>query len=101
MSYSRMDVIWVLSLWLLLSSGVLSNGMIKNVSSRPAVVKVGAIFAIDSTIGRVAKIAIEEAVKDVNSNSSVLHGTKLEVKIHNSNCNGFLGMVGGNLFSGI
>ncbi|CAA2955536.1 glutamate receptor [Olea europaea subsp. europaea] len=94
MSYSRMDVIWVLSLWLILSSGVLSNGMIKNVSSRPAVVKVGAIFAIDSTIGRVAKIAIEEAVKDVNSNSSVLRGTKLVVKIHNSNCNGFLGMVG-------
>ncbi|CAA2964952.1 glutamate receptor [Olea europaea subsp. europaea] len=94
MSYSRMDVVWVLSLWLLLSSGVLSNGMIPNVSPRPAVVKVGAIFAIDSTIGRVAKIAIEEAVKDVNSNSSVLHGTKLEVKMHNSNCNGFLGMVG-------
>lgn len=96
-----MDVIWILSLWLLLSSGVLSNGMIANVSSRPAVVNVGAIFALNSTIGKVAKIAIEEAVKDVNSNSSVLHGTKLVVKIRDCNCNVFVGMIEGKLFSGI
>ncbi|KAL2499211.1 Glutamate receptor 3.3 [Abeliophyllum distichum] len=71
---------------------MLSNGLTANVSARPAVVKVGAIFALDSTIGRVAKIAIEEAVKDVNSNSSVLRGTKLVVKIRNSKCSGFLGL---------
>ncbi|KAA8537389.1 hypothetical protein F0562_026924 [Nyssa sinensis] len=58
------------------------------------VVNVGAIFTFNSTIGRVAKIAIEEAVKDVNSNSSVLPGTKLVVKMQDSNCNGFIGMVG-------
>ncbi|KAL2522075.1 Glutamate receptor 3.3 [Forsythia ovata] len=87
-----MDVICVFLLWLL-SFGVLSNGLTANVSSRPAVVKVGAIFTLDSTIGRVAKIAIKEAVKDVNSNSSVLRGTKLVVKIRNSNCSGFLGLV--------
>ncbi|KAL2534007.1 Glutamate receptor 3.3 [Abeliophyllum distichum] len=69
-----------------------SNGLTANVSARPAVVKVGAIFALDSTIGRVAKIALEEAVKDVNSNSSVLRGTKLVVKIRNSKCSGFLGL---------
>ncbi|KAL6176207.1 hypothetical protein ACLB2K_052842 [Fragaria x ananassa] len=68
-------------------------GMHKNVSSRPAVVNIGALFTMDSTIGKVAKIAIEEAVKDVNSNFSILHGTKLVVKMQNTNCSGFLGMV--------
>ncbi|KAL0352529.1 UNVERIFIED_CONTAM: Glutamate receptor 3.3 [Sesamum calycinum] len=88
----RMGVFLILLLWLL-SFGVLSNGLSANASSRPAVVNIGAIFTLDSTIGRVAKIAIEEAVKDVNSNSSVLQGTKLNVDIRNSNCSGFLGLV--------
>ncbi|KAL0313872.1 UNVERIFIED_CONTAM: Glutamate receptor 3.3 [Sesamum angustifolium] len=87
-----MGVFLILLLWLL-SFGVLSNGLSANASSRPAVVNIGAIFTPDSTIGRVAKIAIEEAVKDVNSNSSVLQGTKLNVDIRNSNCSGFLGLV--------
>ncbi|KAL0440474.1 UNVERIFIED_CONTAM: Glutamate receptor 3.3 [Sesamum latifolium] len=87
-----MGVFLILLLWLL-SFGVLSNGLSANASSRPAVVNIGAIFTLDSTIGRVAKIAIEEAVKDVNSNSSVLQGTKLNVDIRNSNCSGFFGLV--------
>ena len=57
----------------------------KNVSSRPAVVNIGAMFTFDSTIGRVAKIAIEEAVKDVNSNSSILQGTKIVVIMKDTN----------------
>ncbi|KAB2632010.1 glutamate receptor 3.3-like [Pyrus ussuriensis x Pyrus communis] len=64
-----------------------------NSSSRPAVVNIGAIFTFDSTIGRVAKLAIQEAVRDVNSNSSILHGTELVVHMRTSNCSGFLGMV--------
>ncbi|KAK6160845.1 hypothetical protein DH2020_004226 [Rehmannia glutinosa] len=87
-----MGLFWILVLWLLVL-GVLSNGLSANGSSRPKVVNVGAIFTLDSTIGRVAKIAIEEAVKDVNSKSSVLKGTKLNVDIRNSNCSGFLGLV--------
>lgn len=89
-----MSLFSILSL-LLLCFGVLSNG--RNASSRPAVVKIGSIFTFDSTIGRVAKIAIEEAVKDVNSNSTLLPGTQLVVQMQNSNCSGFLGMVGGML----
>ncbi|KAM7521333.1 hypothetical protein LguiB_020295 [Lonicera macranthoides] len=89
-----MSVFSIISL-LLLCFGVLSNGFTgRNVSSRPAVVKVGSIFTFDSTIGRVAKIAIEEAVKDVNSNSTLLPGTQLVVQMQDSNCSGFLGMVG-------
>ncbi|KAI4317046.1 hypothetical protein L6164_024957 [Bauhinia variegata] len=61
--------------------------------SRPAVAHIGAIFTFDSTIGKVAKIAMEEAVKDVNSNASILRGTKLALSTQNSNCSGFVGMV--------
>ncbi|KAK2988214.1 hypothetical protein RJ640_020696 [Escallonia rubra] len=92
-----MNVTWVFPLFLLYF-GVLSHGFNGNVSSRPAVVNIGAIFTVDSTIGRVAKIAIEAAVNDVNSNSSILPGTKLNVQIQNSNCSGFLGMVGAMQF---
>ncbi|CAI9755805.1 unnamed protein product [Fraxinus pennsylvanica] len=87
-----MNVIWTFLFWLL-SFGIISNGLSTNVSLRPAVVNVGAIFSFNSTIGRVAKIAIEEAVKDVNADSSVLRETDLVVNINNSNCSGFLGMV--------
>ncbi|KAG8377248.1 hypothetical protein BUALT_Bualt08G0008500 [Buddleja alternifolia] len=87
----RMILMFVSS-WLI-TFGVLSNGLSGKSSLRPSVVNVGAIFTLDSTIGRVAKIAIEEAVKDVNSDSSVLRGTKLNVIIKDSNCSGFLGMV--------
>ncbi|KZV40846.1 glutamate receptor 3.3 [Dorcoceras hygrometricum] len=50
---------------------------------------------LDSTIGKVAKIAIEEAVKDVNANSSVLPGTTLLVDIKDINCSGFLSLIEG------
>ncbi|KAF7836260.1 glutamate receptor 3.3 [Senna tora] len=61
--------------------------------SRPDFVHIGAIFTFDSTIGKVAKIAMEEAVKDVNANDSILNGTKLVLTMQNSNCSGFVGMV--------
>jgi ionotropic glutamate receptor len=93
-----MNLIWFILL-LFLHFGLFPYGFSKNVSSRPAVVNIGAIFTFDSTIGRVAKIAINEAVKDVNSNSSILHGTKLHVTMKDSNCSGFFGMVEGTLFS--
>lgn len=87
-----MKLIWFL-LPLFLYFGLFPYGISKNVSSRPALVNVGAIFTFDSTIGRVAKIAIDEAVKDVNSDSSILHGTKLVINSQDSNCSGFSGMV--------
>ncbi|KAG9154220.1 hypothetical protein Leryth_000695 [Lithospermum erythrorhizon] len=92
-----MKFIWLSALWLLLF-GVICNGLSANVSSRPSVVTLGAIFSFDSPIGKVAKIAIEEAVKDVNANSTVLKGTKLVVNMHDSNCSGFVGMLGAMQF---
>ncbi|KAF8026329.1 hypothetical protein BT93_F2959 [Corymbia citriodora subsp. variegata] len=84
--------VWLLLLPVLFL-GAFPSIFSKNVTSRPAAVNVGAVLAFDSTIGRVAKIAIEEAVKDVNSNSSILPGTKLVVTKQNTNCSGFFGMV--------
>ncbi|CAI0381628.1 unnamed protein product [Linum tenue] len=64
-----------------------------NGTSRPAVVNIGALFTFESSIGRVANIAIGEAVKDVNANSSILPRTILKVQMQNTNCSGFVGMV--------
>ncbi|XP_039068260.1 glutamate receptor 3.3-like isoform X1 [Hibiscus syriacus] len=78
---------------LFLHLGVFQIGCSRNASAQPAVVNIGAMFKFNSTIGRVAKIAIDEALKDINSDSSILKGTKLNITLQNSNCNGFLGMV--------
>ncbi|KAK3232024.1 hypothetical protein Dsin_003905 [Dipteronia sinensis] len=87
-----MEMVWFLAL-LFFYLGVFASGYGKNVSSRPDVVNIGAIFTFNSSIGKVSKIAIEEAVKDVNSNSSILHGTKLNLTMVDSNCSGFVGMI--------
>lgn len=68
-------------------------------ASRPSVVKVGAIFTSKSINGRVSKVAIEAAEQDVNSDKSVLGGTKLSVTFHDSNYSGFLGILGGIILS--
>ncbi|KZV40845.1 glutamate receptor 3.3-like [Dorcoceras hygrometricum] len=89
-----MSVIWIILSCLLSFGGLsLSNSLSVNASSRPKNVSVGAIFTLNSTIGKVAKIAIEQAVKDVNANSSVLPGTTLLVDIRDINCSGFLGLI--------
>ncbi|XP_022941510.1 glutamate receptor 3.3-like [Cucurbita moschata] len=87
-----MSFIWLLSL-LSLYCGIFPVGLGKNIFSRPSVVNIGAIFSFDSTIGKVAKIAIEEAVKDVNADPTILPTTNLWLQMQNSNCSGFLGMV--------
>ncbi|KAJ4965172.1 hypothetical protein NE237_017021 [Protea cynaroides] len=89
-----MKMAWTLLL-LLSYFGVFAFGTGKNFSSssRPSIVNVGAILTFNSTIGRVARIAIETAMEDVNRNSSVLRGTKLAIKMGDTNCNGFIGFV--------
>lgn len=66
------------------------------ICERPAVVNIGAVLTYDSFIGGVAKAAIEAAVADVNSNKSVLGGTRLNLIMENSNCSVFFGSLGGN-----
>ena len=85
----------VLLLFLALYFYLFSSGVGRNISSRPAVVNIGGLFAFNSTIGRVAKVAIDAAVDDVNSDPGVLQGTKLVIDMKDSSCNGFLGTVEG------
>ncbi|KAJ0968868.1 hypothetical protein J5N97_021745 [Dioscorea zingiberensis] len=63
------------------------------ISTRPAVVKIGATFSFNSTIGRVAKVAIDAAVDDINNDSSLLPGTNLLIQMQDSRCNEFTGIV--------
>ncbi|CAL5391248.1 unnamed protein product [Camellia sinensis] len=62
-------------------------------SSKPSVVNIGALYTFNSVIGRSTKPAIEAAVDDVNSDSTVLAGMKLNLILHDTNCSGFLGIV--------
>lgn len=76
--------------------GVMGTSGSANVSSsNQSVVNIGALFTFDSVIGRSAKPAILAAIDDVNSDSSVLPGTKLNLIKHDTNCSGFLGTVEG------
>jgi len=64
-------------------------------STTPASVNIGAVFAFDSVIGRVAKEAMEMAISDVNKNPTVLNGTELKLIMKDAMCNAFLGSIGG------
>lgn len=60
---------------------------------RPSVVNVGSLYTIDSIIGRSVRPAVVAAFEDVNSDSSILSGTKLNLISHDTNCSGFLGTI--------
>ncbi|XP_043711030.1 glutamate receptor 3.6-like isoform X2 [Telopea speciosissima] len=87
-----MTMVWLL-VSLVFSFGAPSTGFNSNISSRPAVVHLGAILTLDSAIGKVAKVAMETAVADVNANYSILRGTKLVLTMQDANHSGFLGIV--------
>ncbi|CAJ1956330.1 unnamed protein product [Sphenostylis stenocarpa] len=113
--FSQMEVMWVTSharnfvgralfllvLFLWIPSQVVvgrTRTTITNstTSSTPRVLRVGALFTVNSIIGRSAKPAIIAAFEDVNADSSVLPGIKLEVSLHDTNCSGFAGTMEGN-----
>ena len=79
--------------------GGAGNGAVSSSSSRPSSVNIGVLFTYNSAIGRSAMPAIFAAVEDVNADSTVLRGTKLNVFAHDTNCSGFLGTVDGNSFT--
>ncbi|KAH9608496.1 hypothetical protein KSS87_019958 [Heliosperma pusillum] len=88
-----------LLIFLVFAKLVVENGLLHAAntdatsSRRPEEVNIGAIFAFNSTIGKVAKVAIQAAVDDVNTSPLVLHGTKINITMQDSNNNGFLGIV--------
>lgn len=71
------------------------SSLVQN-SSRPAVVNIGSLFSFGTITGRVAKIAMNAAVDDVNADPSILGGSKLVLSTHDNNYSGFLGIIGGN-----
>ncbi|KAH7519812.1 hypothetical protein FEM48_Zijuj08G0076900 [Ziziphus jujuba var. spinosa] len=85
-----MNIVWLMLL-MVFSNGLSSDGIIN--TARPGFVNIGAILSLNSTIGKVAKVAIEAAVDDVNSNSSVLNGTKLRLAMQDTKYSDFLGIV--------
>lgn len=67
-----------------------------HVSTIPSFVKIGAIFSFNSSIGKVAKVAIEAAIKDVNDDPTILNRTMLKLAVQDSKLdNEFLGIVEG------
>ncbi|EER97313.1 glutamate receptor 3.4 isoform X1 [Sorghum bicolor] len=61
--------------------------------TRPAEVRIGALFTFDSVIGKAVRPAIELAVADVNADPSILWGTNLSVLMQDTNCSGFVGTI--------
>ncbi|XP_047167594.1 glutamate receptor 3.3-like [Vigna umbellata] len=67
---------------------------ISSVSTRPTTVNVGALMSFNSTVGRVAKVAIQAAVDDVNSDVTILNGIELKILMLDTKLStGFLGIV--------
>ncbi|KAI8011239.1 Glutamate receptor 3.4 [Camellia lanceoleosa] len=65
-------------------------------SSKPSVVNIGALYTFNSVIGQSVMPAIEAAADDVNSDTTVLAGMKLNLILRDTNCSGFLGIVEGD-----
>lgn len=79
-------MIWI---WVVLFCGIVHG-------ERPESVNIGAVFTFDSVIGRVAKVAMEMAVSDINSDPTILSETNLNLIMKDGMCNAFLGSTGGN-----
>ncbi|XP_048336045.2 glutamate receptor 3.2 isoform X2 [Ziziphus jujuba] len=88
-------LVLLLSIFIVCYGEVSSGG-----TSRPKVVNIGAIFTLSTINARVSKIAIEAAERDVNSDESILGGTKLSISFHDSNFSGFLGIIGALRYMG-
>ncbi|KAJ8764125.1 hypothetical protein K2173_005031 [Erythroxylum novogranatense] len=78
---------------LMVFGGLSSKGVSVNANTRPKNVNIGALLSFDSTIGKVAKVAIEAAVKDVNNDPSVLGVTKLHLTMQDTAYSGYVGLL--------
>ncbi|KAK4492801.1 hypothetical protein RD792_000123 [Penstemon davidsonii] len=67
-----------------------ANGNSSGGSNRTKNVNIGALFTYNSVIGRSAMPAILAAVEDVNSDTTILKNTKLNLIMQDTNCSGFV-----------
>ncbi|KAF2312513.1 hypothetical protein GH714_034924 [Hevea brasiliensis] len=70
-----------------------SNVARSTVDARPNIMKIGALLSFDSTIGKVATVALEAAVEDVNRDQTLLGATELHLIMQDTNYSGYLGML--------
>lgn len=89
-----MKLSWLLML-VIFSHELCLNEIKAQTSARPRVVNIGALLSFKTTIGKVAKVAIEAAIEDVNSDPATLGGTKLNLAMQDSNHSGFLALAEG------
>ncbi|KAL7602666.1 hypothetical protein Lser_V15G24991 [Lactuca serriola] len=90
-----MVIFLVFGMWVMVVVVKGKPGNTTSSSSRMhSVVNVGALFTVNSVIGRSVKPAIAAAIDDVNSNPTILVGTRLNLILHDTNCSGFLGTIG-------
>nr|XP_043630686.1 glutamate receptor 3.5-like [Erigeron canadensis] len=90
--------LWVMVVLLMAIKGVNGDTIVpfsfSFLSKRPSnVVNIGALFTVDSVIGRSVKPAIEAAIDDVNSNHTILNETRLNLILYDTNCSAFLGNI--------
>jgi ionotropic glutamate receptor len=65
-------------------------------STVPPVVNIGVLYSFNTSVGRIVKIAVETAVKDINSDPSILGNTKLKLSLQeDSKYRGFLSIAEG------
>lgn len=90
------NLVWALVVLLVIFSGYITEGLNNaSVSTRPDVVNIASVLTFNSTIGKVAKIALQAAIDDVNADPTILSGTKLKITFHDSNYSAFMSMMEG------
>ncbi|CAH2051473.1 unnamed protein product [Thlaspi arvense] len=85
---------WVVLSFIVLGAGVGLLSAEGASSSRPPVIKVGAIFGLNTMYGQIASIAFKAAEEDVNADPSFLRGSKLRILINDAKRSGFLSIMG-------
>lgn len=88
------NLVWALVVLLVIFSGYITEGLNNaSVSTRPDVVNIASVLTFNSIIGKVAKIALQAAIDDVNADPTILSGTKLKITFHDSNYSAFMSMM--------
>lgn len=68
-------------------------------STVPEFLNIGVLYSFNTSVGRIVKIAVETAVGDINSDSSILGKTKLKLSMQeDSKYRGFLSIAEGTFF---
>ncbi|XP_019086587.1 PREDICTED: glutamate receptor 3.1-like [Camelina sativa] len=93
---SSMNLVLLSFFIIVLGSGLLllSEGASSSSSMPPPVIKVGAIFGLNTMYGETANLAFKAAEEDVNSDPSFLGGTKLQIMMNDAKRSGFLSIMG-------